>query len=209
MTTVAKLRLGAWGLTVLVAITAIVAWGQANRWQVAHISSYNLFPIFGLLAFSIMWSHYIAAAGRQYFGVAKEQLKSYFEITSLVVLGCILLHPGLLIWQLFRDGFGLPPGSYLHNYVAPSLGWAALLGTLSFGIFLAYEFRRVYSTKRWWRFVQYASDLAMGLIFIHALALGRQLRPGWFRVVWWMYGVSLLAALAYLYATKKSKENTL
>jgi hypothetical protein len=203
VTTVQKLQIGAWKLTALVAIVAVVAWGQANRWQIAGISNYDLFPLFGLLAFSVMWAHYIVAALRQYLQIDKAKLQGYFEATSLFVLGCILLHPGLLVWQLFRDGFGLPPGSYLNNYVARNAKWAALLGTVSLFIFLAYELRRIYSNRPWWRYAQYASDLAMFLIFLHALRLGGQLRPGWFRMIWWIYGISLLGALVYIYIGKR------
>jgi len=202
MKTEQKLQIGAWSLSFIVTVLAVLAWGQGQRWQIAHISPYNLFPLFGLMAFSMMWSHYVAAALRVYLGVEKEQLKTYFESTSIFVLVCILLHPGLLIWQLFRDGFGLPPNSYLHNYVAPSAEWAALFGTVSLIIFLAYEFHRIYDKKPWWKYVQYASDVAMILIFIHALRLGRQLGMGWFRMVWWLYGVTLVGSIVYMYATK-------
>jgi predicted ferric reductase len=208
MKTSQRLQVGVWGLTILVAFLAILAWGQGNSWNVAHISNYNLFPIFGLMAFSIMWAHYIAAALRVGLKVDKAATKNYFEITSLMVLGCILLHPGLLIYQLYRDGFGFPPESYLKNYVAPGLGWAALLGTISFFIFIGYEFHRIYDKKPWWKYMQYASDVAMLLIFLHALKLGRQLGPGWFRVVWWIYGVTLVGAIVCIYINKaKYKTN--
>ena len=195
-----KLQLGAWGLSLITCAVAFIAWGQGNRWHFDDLSSYNLFPLFGLLAFSLMWSHYIIAAVRQYTGIEKKYIQSYFSATAWAVLAFILLHPGLLIWQLWRDGFGLPPGSYLRNYVAPNAAWAALLGSVSLFIFLAYELHRKFKQKPWWKYVQYLSDIAMFFIFFHALRLGRQLRPDWFRMVWWVYGVSLAAALLYNYA---------
>lgn len=119
-----------------------------------------------------------------------------------MVLVAILLHPGLLIWQLWRDGFGLPPGSYLRNYVAPNMAWVALLGTISLLVFLSYELRRIFATKRWWRFVQYASDIAMLAVFYHGLRLGSNLQRGWFKWLWLAYGLTLALALIYIYTTK-------
>ena len=207
MNTPKKLWVGAWSLTLLTVLLAFTAWGQGNNWDILHISTYNLFPIFGLTAFSIMWAHYMVAALRVYLKVDKAVTKNYFELTSLIVLGCILLHPGLLIAQLFRDGAGLPPHSYL-NYVRPDLKWAVLLGSLSFSIFIAYEFHRIYDKKPWWKYVQYLSDAAMFLIVIHSLALGRQLGPGWFRGIWIIYTITLVVALYYMYMTKIKTKQT-
>ncbi len=189
----------------LVIIIAITVWGQGLRWQFDHLSIYQFFPVLGLIAFSTMWSHYIASVVRQLLGIERRVLHTYFEATSLIVLAAILLHPGLLWYQLWRDGFGLPPGSYLNHYVAPSLKWAAILGTISLFVFLAYELRRKYYDKHWWRYVAYASDAAMIAIFIHALNLGTNVQTGWFRVVWWGYGVSLIGALTYIYYKRLSK----
>lgn len=202
-----KLQLAAWSLSLVASTVAFIAWGEGIRWRIGGVSTYKLFPLFGLLAFSIMWSHYIMGAVRRYMGASKEVLKDFFEITSMIVLLCILLHPGLLVWQLWRDGLGLPPLSYLNNYVANSARWAALLGSLSLIVFLSFELRRWFNKKKWWRYIEYASDVGMGLIFIHAFRLGGQLHSGWFRVVWWVYGISLVAALATIYAYKHKQKN--
>jgi hypothetical protein len=197
-----NLNLMAWFLSAAVAILAFVAWGQRVAWQLTQISTYELFPLFGLLAFSLMWSHYIASAWRTYSNAPKGALHAYFEVTSLAVLVFILLHPVLLIWQLWRDGFGLPPGSY-KAYVGPALVWVVLLGTISWLVFLAYEFHRKYGDQDWWRYVQYASDVAMFAIFYHSLRLGSNLQQGWFRYVWLFYGLTLAGTLVYQYWPRK------
>lgn len=188
----------AWLLSVVVSTAAVFVWGQGFGWQPDRLSSYRLFPLFGLLAFSLMWGHYVISALRRQSGIEAEAVKDYFKATSWLVLLFIFLHPGLLVWQLWRDGFGLPPGSYLDNYVAAGLGWAAFLGTVSLLMFLAYELHRWFSSKRWWRLVEYASDAGMILILIHSLKLGRHLQAGWFRSVWIFYGVTYLVALVYI-----------
>lgn len=189
----------AWTLSMAVSIIGVVAWIQFFHGRVGHVSSYQLFPLFGLLAFSLMWSHYIVAALRVYLGVERERLHIYFEATSWAVLVALLLHPGLLVWQLWRDGFGLPPESYLRHFVAPELAWVALLGTMSLFIFLAFELRRWFEQRSWWWSVSLAGDIAMLAIFYHGLRLGSQLQTGWLRTLWFGYGMSYLIALVYLY----------
>jgi hypothetical protein len=194
----------AWVLVVVVIVLALIAWLDKNPFR-NGLSAYELFPLFGLIAFSTMWTHYVMAALRKYADLPKERLHPYFEVTSFVVLAAILLHPGILMWRLWQDGFGLPPGSYL-TYVGPSLSWAALLGTVSLCAFLLYELRRWLQHATWWKFVQYASDIAMMAIFIHALALGDQLTADqWFRIVWYAYGAIYILALIYIHLPKKAK----
>ncbi|HSX27809.1 MAG TPA: hypothetical protein VLG25_03440 [Patescibacteria group bacterium] len=201
-----RLKVFAWSLSAVVVILAFLAWGMGNKWQLAHISNYKLFPLFGLIAFSLMWAHYIVSGTRQYFKIASSEVRGYFEVTSFAVFLAILFHPGLLWWQLWRDGLGLPPESYLKHYVAPGLGWVALLGTASWFVFLAYEFRRLFDQKSWWHYVQAASDIAIVAVFYHALRLGTQLRHGWLKPVWYFYGVSLLIALGYIYYAKRQQK---
>jgi hypothetical protein len=42
----------------------------------------------------------------------------------------------------------------------------------------------------------------MVMIFIHSLQLGSQLQTGWFRVLWYIYGITLVVALVYIYVKK-------
>jgi hypothetical protein len=192
------LEYGAWGLSLLTMVIAFVAWGDKLHWKFNHLSTYSLFPLFGLLAFGLMWSHYAAAVARKATDEDKTILKQYFDTTSLAVLACLLLHPGLLIWQLWRDGYGLPPTSY-EAYVAKGAVWVAILGSISLLVFLAYEFHRIYGDRKWWKYVQYASDIAMLAILYHGLRLGSTLHRNWLTVIWYIYGVSFISALVYLY----------
>jgi hypothetical protein len=193
-----------WLLTVLVLILAITSWGQSFGWHFGSLNVYVLFPVFGLIAFSTMWSQYMTGALSQYLG-GGPGLQTYFKVTGFIVLAAILIHPGLLTWQLWRDGLGLPPGSEL-NYVMPSLRVAIVIGMTALLIFLAYEFRHVFAKRRWWRFVNYLVDIATVGIFYHSLRLGTQTQAGWFHALWWFYGLSLILALGYKYASKIPRE---
>jgi len=187
-----------WTLTSIVGLLAIYVWGQSFGWNTQAINAYQFFPVLGLLAYSIMWSHYMVGSVKHSL-LKNVQLDDYFRYTGYVVLAAIVLHPGILIYQLFHDGFGLPPGSYAH-FVAPGMSWIALLGTASLFAFLAFELHRWYSQKSWWKYVIAAGDVAMLAIFYHGLRLGSQLQGGWYRVVWFFYGTTLLAMLVRKYS---------
>jgi hypothetical protein len=190
----------AWSVSLLVSALAIYAWGKTSGWHLS-LSPYQLFPLLGLLAFSLMWAHYVAGFVRQRLQVEKAVLSGYFEKTSLAVLILLFLHPGLLIYQRFRDGYGLPPHSY-ETYVAPGLGWVTLIGTVSWCIFIAYEFRRKFENRKWWQYVAMAGDFAMLGIVYHSLRLGDQLQTGWYRGVWFGYAIILVLILINNYYLK-------
>lgn len=192
----------AWLLGLIVVLLAVAAWLQGLSGRLENLSIYQIFPLLGLIAFSLMWTHYFIGAVRQLLNVDKKALKQYFEVTSFIVLIAIVLHPVLLEYQLARDGFGLPPGSVLENYVAPAARWAAVIGMISWLIFLAYELRRKFGQKKWWKLVGYSQLIAMAAIFVHALKLGSHLQD-WYLVIWWFFGISLMASVVYSELNKR------
>jgi len=193
-------------ITAVVIILAVLVWGESVSWHFGGLSIYQIFPLLGLIAYSTMWSQYVAGFLHQTV-LKSAKLTDYFRITGYIVLIAVVLHPGLLIYQRFRDGFGLPPHSY-ESYVAPSMAWLTLLGSASLLVFLAFELRRWFQHRQWWRYVIYAGDIAMLAIFYHGLRLGTQTHIGWYRIVWWFYGLSLIAllVLAYVGPYRRSKK---
>ena len=186
-----------WLTTATVATIAIVVWGHSFAWNLQAINAYQFFPLLGLLGFSIMWSHYVVGFLNTAFW-DNHDLKAYFRFTGYVVLAAIVLHPSILIFQRFRDGYGLPPKSY-ETYVAPGMAWITLLGSASLLAFLAFELHRFYSQKKWWKYVVSAGDAAMLAIFYHGLKLGSQLQGGWFKGVWLFYGIVLILIIGKKY----------
>jgi hypothetical protein len=196
----------AWGLSLLVCVIAVIAWGRQYGWHLFPVNNYQLFPLLGLLAFSLLWTHYVVGTLRDLTGAPEANLARYYQITGYAVLALICLHPGLLIYQRFRDGYGLPPHSY-ETYARPGLGWVTLLGTVSLLVFLAYETRRWFGDKPWWHFVQEAGDLAMLAIVYHAYKLCIQFDDRWVGGVWAFYAVVLVAVLARSYYLKFTARN--
>jgi hypothetical protein len=208
MTIERKLQLGVWIGTGLLVAVSIARWAQV-RLADGDLGSYELFPLFGLLAFTLMWTHFVSGAMRRLVGAKKGTLRTFFTVTNWLVLAFILLHPGIFMFTLWADGLGLPPTSYLSIYIDLGARIALFMGTLSLVAFLAYELRRRFKKASWWRFVEYANIAAMFAIFFHALTLGGEVASGWFRVLWILYGVTLAAAIGYNYyysrRTKKEK----
>jgi hypothetical protein len=193
----------AWVIGFVVVLVSLNAWGGMYEWQFGGMTAYQLFPLFGLLAFGLMWTHYIVDAIRKCLNQSKEVLTDYFDMTSAAVLVLILAHPGLLVWQLWQDGHGLPPGSY-KTYVGSALYGFVLMGVIALLGFLAYESRSFFKKPSLKQGIQYVSDVAMVLILIHGFRLGNVV-DGWFGLVWLVYGISFLLALGYVRLDRSQK----
>ena len=190
-----KFQLFIWLLGFSVTGAAVFAWSQF--YLTGGLTLYKLFPLLGLLAWSLMWTHYVGGALQRYLDQDSHALRRYFRLTSALVLTLILLHPGLFALQLSLDGLGFPPASYYSVYTGTAPRIALLLGTISLVIFLAFELHHKFGTASWWKYVDYANILAMFAIFYHALRLGGVFYVKWYATVWFAYGIVLLISIAY------------
>ena len=197
-------RLFGFGLIAVTWAVAFTAWVQHTPHALTEPSAYDIFPLLGLMAFSALWSTYVVNATSTYLKVPSEKLSSYYRIAGYTILILILSHPTALLTRLFMDGYGLPPGSYAA-YVNQRYIWVVYLGVISLFVFLSFELHRWFSRKGWWKWIVYANDVAMLLIFYHGMTLGTELQRGWFRYVWWFYGTVLVATIVYLrFVAKRS-----
>ena len=190
------MQIGSWVLGGAVVVLAFTVWIQ-QRFGGVSLTVYDFFPLLGLTAFSLMWTHYIVGSIRRLTEVDKKVNQLYTKVTSYVVLILILLHPALLIMKLKFDGFGLPPGSYATRYSGGGMKFAILLGTVSLFIFLTFELKQQLQGKKIWKFIEYGQIIAMFLILYHGLTLGRELSVDWFKSVWYVYALLLVASVAY------------
>ena len=88
---------------------------------------------------------------------------------------------------------------------ATQLGFL-MLGTIGLVIFLAYELKRFFGDRGWWKYIEGAQIAGMAAIFVHAVGLGNELAIDWVLVVWIFYGVTLGVAVTYsrlIYNEKK------
>lgn len=200
-----SVQVGAWLLAVATVCAAVIAWAQV-RLTGSNLTAYDIFPLLGLSAFGLMWTHYITGAILRWLNLPRATLRQYFKLTSWFVLVLILLHPGIFLTRLWLDGFGLPPFSYWQVYTDALARIALLLGTLSLVAFLSYELHRKFRQASWWHYIEYANIVAMLAIFYHGLTLGGELKVAWFRVVWLMYFVSFIVVVIYNQIYKRRRK---
>lgn len=183
-----------WALVIASIGLVTFAWGNIVNWDISGLSAYQWFPLFGMVAWTVMATHYYLGATRILQpGITRP---AYFkQITGYVVLGALLLHPGILAIAQFKNGEGLPPSSYL-SYVGDSMKLAVMLGSVSLLTFLSFElFERVKENKtvsRYWKYISLAQVLAMTMIWFHAVKLGSHVSSGWVYWMWVVYGLALL-----------------
>lgn len=202
-----KLEIILWSLYTAVTLLAVIVWGSQLKWSFSNFNAFSIFPVLGLTAFSLMWVHYVSGFIRDtWFPGAST--KTSFKVTSVAVLALILFHPALLIIELYRQGSGLPPESY-KDYVAPGNSVYVLLGVIGLAGLLAFETKRFFGKKPWWKYIAVVSDIAILLIAIHSLKLGQHLQSGWFRYVWYFYIITLIACIVRIYVRKfESRKKT-
>ena len=182
-----------WLGTVLVVGLAFFVWWPSTQ----NLTTYALFPIFGLVAFTLMWTNYTAGALRGYFRLPATTLKTHVQITGYIVLFCILMHPILLETQLYLDGLGLPYESIPAVYTTLRERLAIIAGITALICFMLFELYRFFKDRPWWKYVEWANIAAMCLILWHGFTLGGELRQPWFQIVWAFYAVTFAASVAY------------
>jgi len=179
-----------------------LVWYQNSGKNFPPSDLYGWFPILGIWAFSLMWTHYAIGEFRRINPkLPKNEL--YSKVTGILVLALILLHPGLLVIAQYQNGFGLPPASTLAYVSAPNAS-ALVLASIALIFFLSYEiFDRLKNNpvvKKYWWLVNITQSIAMLFILKHSFTIGSHiLQPGWFRTYWIVLGTLLLPMLIHVH----------
>lgn len=195
-----------WALGVFVVISSLTVWMGNREPGQEVLTIYDIFPLFGLMAFGLMWTHFVMGALRRYGNVPAVKDSIYKTASFGIVLGLLILHPGLLWLGLYLDGLGPPPFSYINAYSTQLL--AVGLGSIGLTIFLAFELHRWFKNRTWWKYVEWAQIVGMAAIFYHAIELGGELQMDWFMAVWWFYGITLALSILYSYLIYRKKEES-
>ncbi len=167
-----------------------VSWGDSSL-------TAALFPVFGLLAFTLLWLHAIS-------GVFEEWLRERFNFDSfihwsaLVILISIILHP-LLLLILVRFNIEAILTSIRNPWILAGVTGLTLLLTYDIGKAL----KRHDFFVRHWNKILIISNIGFILIFFHSLNIGHTLQTGFMRELWIFYGVTAILALIYTYGFKR------
>jgi hypothetical protein len=187
----------AWGMFCIVTIVPYVQWvGELEPGK--PLNPYTVFPLLGLWAWSLMWTHY-AHGTLAILSPRFVPSPIYKRVSGVAVLALILAHPALLTAALVRDTGGAALGTYAGD---GEVGYVAI-AAVALAAFLLWE---VVTRGSWrqrlgrsWRWVSLAQMVAMALVFVHALALGRHFGADtWFQHYWVALGALLLPCFAVI-----------
>jgi hypothetical protein len=175
----------------------VVAWGQTYSWEFSHRTASELFPLFGLLAYSLMWQQVFVL--NVFRNLSPNFRKWFGVIAGLAIFICILLHPLLLARAQFELTDKLPPESW-YKYVSGKYREYITLGVIAWLTFLAYDVARLVKNTTWYPryswIIRYSGHAAFFLIFIHSTQLGSHLQSGIFRALWMFFAASALVIIS-------------
>ena len=155
----------------------------------------NIFPIFGLLAFTLLWFHSIMGVFEEYFREMFD-FDRFVDWTATIILVSIILHP-LLILILVDFNF---PLLLSGHKVAMWLGITGFLLLITYDIAKPWKF--TYFSK-YWNTILIVSTIGFILTFFHSLLIGSDLQGGFMRVLWYFYGITGILATIYTYGIKR------
>ncbi|MCA9332951.1 hypothetical protein KDA00_03690 [Candidatus Saccharibacteria bacterium] len=182
-----------WVLFAFIIVIPFISWAAIRNWSLSNLSALSVFPILGVWAWSIMWTHYVLGTHRIMTNSSKNHL--YARISGYLVLLLIILHPTLLAWSQWEFTNKLPPTSF-YNYAGKSLKLFVFMGAVSLVLFLSYEvlerFKEKSIVKKNWKWISLSQVIAMTLIFMHALKLGNITSNVYFQLYWIILGAILI-----------------
>lgn len=156
---------------------------------------FNLFPMLGMAAFTLLWLHVLS-------GAFEPWLKKHFDFdrfvhnTSILIFIFIILHPLLLLIGLdfnFNE---------LFLYGAKHI-WFAIIAWI---LLITYDIGKVLQKynffTRNWKNILLISTIGFLLTFFHSIGLGSDLQSGTLRIIWIIYGITGIAAAIYVYGIK-------
>lgn len=200
-----------WILGIMVIIIGYIAAYPQLTPSTSLLDFYTLFPLLGIWAWSLMWTHFVIGEIRRLNPTLPKHMP-YHHVSSILVLTFILAHPFLLAIAQYQNGQGLPLGSY-YAYAGRGYEWVIWIAALALTTFLSYEvlirIKERPVVKKYWWFVNISQSAAMLLIFWHALTIGHNLvDPGWFRTYWITLGIILIPTLLHThYQDWKDQKN--
>lgn len=169
---------------------------QNVGWSSDNSLLLNLFPFFGLTAFSLLWLHAVS-------GVFEPWLRRQFNfdrfvrVTSLIIFICIILHPLLLF-----IGFNFKLTdilSYGPLYIR--------LGVIGWLLLITYDIGKALKNSGFfvknWNLILFISTIGFLLTFFHSRAIGGDLQMGPLKVIWNFYGVTAILSTIYTYGIKR------
>ncbi|HEY1074328.1 MAG TPA: hypothetical protein VGE59_01340 [Patescibacteria group bacterium] len=186
-------------LATLVILLPILVWGSSLPRPLSQVSLYELFPVFGLLAFSIFWLQLLGLLCKPY--LTHLSLRPFFKWSSHAFMTFVIAHPLLLAIAQFNNHLGLPLQSF-YDYVPSNLTGYINLAVIAFLVFVITEITGWIGNTPWiQKFakpLEYVNYLTFFLVFWHSIHLGQHLQSGWLLTVWWFFVITGLPIITTL-----------
>lgn len=193
------------GILCLVAFIAVFypvyVWFQSAGLFASSSIYMRIFPVFGLMSFSIMWLHVVGGAVENFLGRYVD-FRKFVNQTSAVVLLFLILHP-----LLFFVNLTFPQINKLLTTGKSVYIWVAIV---AWTVFIVYDIAKIFKNRRFlsknWKIIKFVSTLGFFLVLFHSLNLGSNLQEGSLRYVWIFYGVTAAIATFYTYVIKNPSQ---
>jgi hypothetical protein len=183
-------------LSFLVVVYPLFVWFNNRKLNFDEAFLQNLFPAFGLIAFTTLWIHIIS-------GVFEERLRQiidfdkFIHYTSLLILFSLIAHPLLLFINIDFEIFSLIKFGGIYIWIAV-IAWLMLI-TYDIGKLLK---RKYDFFGRHWKFILIFSTIGFLITFFHSIVIGGDLQEGFIRTLWIFYGLTAVIATIYNYGIK-------
>lgn len=156
----------------------------------------TLFPLLGIIAFFLLWTHSIIGVFEPWLR-KRMDVDAYVHWTSLTILASIVLHPLLLLISIKFDFVSL----FSYNPLPITLGVVGFFLLITYDIGKALRSREFFSRN--WNTILLVSTVGFILIFFHSLMLGSHLQAGPQRALWIFFGVTAILSTIYTYGIKR------
>ncbi len=180
----------------LAVIYPLFVYLKTAEWALDSTFILTLFPIFGLIAFSILWLHSLS-------GVFETWLRKYINfdryvhITASIVLICIISHPLLYIIAAKFSISTIFYGQALYIWLG-IIGWLLLI---TYDIGKSLKNRNFFARN--WTNILFLSNIGFIIIFFHSIYIGDDLQVNPLRMIWIFYGITAIISIAYTYVIKR------
>ena len=187
-----------------VLLIPIYFWGVSFAWNFSTVSLYLLFPLLGLLAFSIMWVQVVVSAFEKWFS-SRIDIGKFWACSGIIVLILFIAHPLLaLIGQ-----YGYTQSWNPFNLVSESEMVFIVLALIAFATFIVFEVTLrwknsiIQKIKPW---IENGSLVGIILVWVHSLNIGSHTRLGFMRYLWWFYGITAMLMIGFIFWRKFQKK---
>ena len=181
-----------WVILTVVILLPVYVWADFLSWNFSTVNISLLFPLLGLLAYSILWLQMLVVS--RLIPLSTIVRNNFFFISGLVFLLLIIAHPLLLSIAQYQIG------QSVVDYVGDTKQVFIFLALAAWVIFITYE---IFNKFKKWRYFnnsmkvfKYLNYIAFYLIFVHSISLGTHLQDGLLKFIWYFYA---LTGLLFIY----------